>query len=125
MSWDSQLAAFEKVMSEFGRLDYAYPIAGINERVFVPNDPSAKGFVKPDLQVLEADLNGLLYTVGLALQQMRRQDEDSSGYRGKSEYGQSERLNGDADCDKSVWSHPSAVSIACQPFQSTQLPSSK
>ena len=68
-----------------GRIDYVYSIAGIGEKVSVPNDPKAKGFVKPDLSVLDVDLYGFLYTSSLALQQMRRQEEGEDGFRGKSE----------------------------------------
>jgi len=81
--WDSQVSVFEKVVKDFGRVDYVYPIAGIGERVSIPNDPQAKGFVKPDLGVLDVDLYGLIYTASLAIQQMRRQDKDEQGFRGK------------------------------------------
>ena len=84
--WDSQLAAFEKAIKEFGRLDYVFAIAGIGERKAIKNDPKATGFQKPDLTVIDIDLYGVLYTAFLAVQQMRRQEKDSSGYRGKSEY---------------------------------------
>ena len=83
--WDSQLAAFEKAVKEFGRIDYVFPIAGIGERKAIKNDPKATGFQKPDLSVVDVDLTGVLYTSFLAIQQMRRQDKDSDGYRGKSE----------------------------------------
>ena len=84
-SWDSQLVCFEKALAESGgRIDYVYAIAGIGERVWVPNDPSRKsGFVKPDLAVLDADLTGVLFTVALALQQFRRQEPAENGFRGK------------------------------------------
>lgn len=83
-SWDQQVSAFERAIKEFGRIDYVFPIAGINERAWIPNDPGSKGFVKPDLTVLDADVNGVLYTVALAVQQFRRQ-EPQHGFRGKSE----------------------------------------
>ncbi|KAK4565271.1 hypothetical protein LTR86_003888 [Recurvomyces mirabilis] len=82
--WDSQLSVFESVLKDLGgRIDYVYSIAGIGERVSVPNDPKAKGFVKPDLSVLDVDLYGFLYTSSLALQQMRRQEKGEDGFRGK------------------------------------------
>ncbi|GAB7364442.1 hypothetical protein MBLNU230_g4983t1 [Neophaeotheca triangularis] len=85
-SWESQHAAFKSALDQLGgRIDYVYPIAGINERRFVPND-GGKGsgdFVKPDLKVLEVDLEGLMFTMALAIQQMRRQGRDESGFRGK------------------------------------------
>lgn len=83
--WDSQLAAFKQVVAEFGRIDYVYASAGIGERKWIPNEPQANEFVKPDLSVLDADLNGVLYTTALAIQQMRRQQPDERGLRGKSE----------------------------------------
>ena len=82
--WDSQLAAFEKAVNEFGRIDYVYAIAGIGERKAIKNDPKASGFQKPDLTVVDVDLTGVLYTAFLAIQQMRRQEKDSSGFRGRS-----------------------------------------
>ena len=47
-------------------------------------DPEGKEFVKPWLNVIDVDLTGVIYTVSLAVQQMRRQDKDSNGFRGKS-----------------------------------------
>ncbi|EMC95279.1 hypothetical protein BAUCODRAFT_149282 [Baudoinia panamericana UAMH 10762] len=83
--WDSQLSVFQKVVEHFeGRVDYVYPIAGIGEKVSIPNDGGkGKGFVKPNLSVLDVDLYGVLFTVSLAVQQMRRQERDESGFRGK------------------------------------------
>ncbi|KAK5109821.1 hypothetical protein LTR62_006554 [Meristemomyces frigidus] len=84
--WESQLKAFEAAL-EFlgGRIDYVFSIAGIGERVSMPNDPSkTKGFVKPDLSVLDVDLYGFLWTSCLALQQMRRQEKGQDGLRGKT-----------------------------------------
>jgi NAD(P)-dependent dehydrogenase (short-subunit alcohol dehydrogenase family) len=43
-------------------------------------------FVKPDLSVVDVDLTGVLYTIGLAVQQFRRQDAiawSKGEYRGK------------------------------------------
>ena len=83
--WNSQAEAFAKVVGQFGRVDYVYPIAGVGERVWTPNDPNAtSGFVKPDLTVIDIDLYGVLYTVSLALQQFRRQEVGENGARGKS-----------------------------------------
>lgn len=82
--WDSQKAAFEKAVKEFGRIDYVFPIAGIGERKAIKNDPTATEYEKPDLTVLDVDLNGVLYTAFLAIQQFRHQDKDNTGYRGRS-----------------------------------------
>lgn len=84
--WESQLSAFKRVLQQFGRIDYVYAIAGIGERKWIRNDPNSVDFVKPDLTTLDVDLNGLLYTSALAIQQMRRQDPDERGLRGKSKF---------------------------------------
>ena len=81
--WNSQAKVFGEAVHAFGRIDYVYPIAGIGERRWLPNDPMQSGFEAPDLTVLDVDLKGLLYTVGLAIQQFRKQ-EPKDGFRGKS-----------------------------------------
>lgn len=85
-SWESQLAAFEKALKVVQRLDIVIVNAGVTEAVFVPND-GGKGqdFVKPNLRTLDINLNGFLYTSALAIQQMRRQEIDADGVRGRSE----------------------------------------
>ena len=83
--WDSQVKAFSQAVAEFGRLDYVHAIAGVGEKVFVPNDPSLKEYVKPNLTTIDVDLNGVLYTAALAIQQFRRQEPGQNGFRGKSE----------------------------------------
>ncbi|KXS99590.1 hypothetical protein AC578_2226 [Pseudocercospora eumusae] len=83
-SWDSQVAAFQKTLEEFGRMDYVFAIAGIGEKRWLENDAHSTGFVKPDLTTLDVDLNGVLYTAALAIQQMRRQEPDEREIRGKS-----------------------------------------
>lgn len=62
-----------------------FPIAGIGERKWLPfAEESASGeFIEPNLQALEVDLTGVLYTVALAVQQFRRQEKDEQGWRGK------------------------------------------
>ncbi|PSK46302.1 hypothetical protein B9Z65_5270 [Elsinoe australis] len=88
-SWDSQVDAFKAMLQSVdGRVDYVFAIAGIGERSwlppFDPATPRSEGdFVKPDLSVLDADLNGTLNTVALAVQQMRRQEASDDGFRGK------------------------------------------
>lgn len=85
-SWESQVEAFTAAVKEFGRIDIVIVNAGIGERVFVPNDGGqGTKFVKPDLTILDVDLNGFMYTAALAIQQMRRQGPDREGFRGKSE----------------------------------------
>ncbi|OAL37419.1 hypothetical protein AYO20_03268 [Fonsecaea nubica] len=82
-SWNSQVKAFSQAVADFGRIDYVYPIAGIGERAWIPNDPSMTGFVQPDLTTLDIDLTGVLYTVALAVQQFRKQQPGKNGFRGK------------------------------------------
>ena len=85
-SWESQLAAFEKALKVVQRLDIVIINAGVGETTFVPNDGGkGQGFVKPNLRILDIDLNGFLYTSALAIQQMRRQQIDADGVRGRSE----------------------------------------
>ena len=85
-SWESQLAAFEKAIKIVQRLDIVIVNAGVTEGVFVPNDGGkGQGFVKPNLRTLDINLNGFLYTSALAIQQMRRQEIDTDGVRGRSE----------------------------------------
>jgi hypothetical protein len=67
------------------RLDVVIVNAGVGEKAFVPNERTDKGFVKPNLDILEIDLNGFLYTSALAIQQMRRQEPGEDGLRGRSE----------------------------------------
>ncbi|KIW23180.1 uncharacterized protein PV07_11400 [Cladophialophora immunda] len=82
-SWNSQAKAFSQAVADFGRIDYVYPIAGIGERSWIPNDPSMSGFEQPDLTVLDIDLTGVMYTVALAVQQFRKQQPGKDGFRGK------------------------------------------
>ncbi|KAM0712478.1 hypothetical protein Q7P37_011574 [Cladosporium fusiforme] len=83
-SWDSQVAAFEKVVATFKVIDVVVVNAGVGEKVFIPNDGGkGQGFVKPDLRILSVDLDGFLYTSALAVQQMRRQEVGDDGLRGK------------------------------------------
>jgi NAD(P)-dependent dehydrogenase (short-subunit alcohol dehydrogenase family) len=86
-SWESQVAAFETALEAVKRVDVVIVNAGVGEKTFVPND-GGKGrgpFVKPNLNILEVDLNGFLYTSALAIQQMRRQKPGEDGLRGRSE----------------------------------------
>jgi NAD(P)-dependent dehydrogenase (short-subunit alcohol dehydrogenase family) len=85
-SWESQVTAFETAIKAVKRLDIVIVNAGVGEKAFVPNDGGkGQGFVKPNLNILEVDLNGFLYTSALAIQQMRRQEPGEDGLRGRSE----------------------------------------
>ncbi|KAI7086235.1 hypothetical protein KC356_g5209 [Hortaea werneckii] len=83
-SWESQVKVFQQALADLGgRVDFVCPIAGIGERRSIPNDPTSPGFVKPDLSCLDVDLYGVTYTVSLAVQQMRSQERNEDGIRGK------------------------------------------
>ena len=82
--WNSQVAAFSLAVQTFGRIDYVYAIAGISERQWLTNDVGTTKFQPPDLSVMDVNLTGLFYTVAIAVQQFRRQQPDSNGFRGKS-----------------------------------------
>lgn len=79
-SWESQLSAFQQALKALsGRIDCVFPIAGINEKKWLPfpsetNAMKAEEFAKPDLSVIDVDLTGVLYTLALAIQQFRRQE---------------------------------------------------
>lgn len=84
-SWESQQETFSKVVGDLGRVDLVFPIAGIGEnQCWLQRGDSTNEFTKPDLTVLDVNLTGLLYTSSLAIQQMRRQEKDRDGFRGKS-----------------------------------------
>lgn len=80
-SWDSQVTAFQTALEVLGgRIDFVAPIAGIGEKKWLPTFEemgkagSGDTFVKPDLSVIDVDLTGVLYTIALAVQQLRRQE---------------------------------------------------
>jgi len=111
-SWQSQVAAFQRAIDAFGRIDVVIVNAGIGERAFVVNDGGkGTGFVEPDMSVLEVDLQGFMYTVSLAVQQMRRQDVGEDGFRGKSKLLARGSLSALADKSQSLAPRPSAASI--------------
>lgn len=59
-------------------------MTGITEKRSFPNrlDSGGLQFEKPDLEVLDVSLDGVLYTVLLAVQHFRRQRPDEDGFRG-------------------------------------------
>lgn len=84
-NWESQRQTFGKAIEDLGRIDFVFPIAGIGEnKSWMPNDNDRTEFSKPDLTVIDVNLNGVLYTSSLAIQQMRKQNKDGLGFRGKS-----------------------------------------
>jgi NAD(P)-dependent dehydrogenase (short-subunit alcohol dehydrogenase family) len=87
-SWHSQLSAFQSAVKLFDRIDFVAPIAGIGERKWIPSLTELQNmkdgeFQEPDLSVIEVDLKGVMYTVGLAVQQFRRQEKNAQGFRGR------------------------------------------
>ncbi|CAO2651604.1 Nn.00g041740.m01.CDS01 [Neocucurbitaria sp. VM-36] len=89
-SWESQLSAFQTALQVLGeRVDFVAPIAGIGERKWLPFPSDTKAmnegeFTKPDLEVIDVDLTGVLYSIALAVQQFRRQDAIEWGKGQKS-----------------------------------------
>jgi len=81
-NWDQQVATFDTAVTEFGRIDYVLPIAGVGERRWLKKGQTEK-WTKPDLTVIDVDLTAPLWTVALAVQQFRRQDKNEHGFRGK------------------------------------------
>lgn len=87
-SWDDQAKVFSQAVAWAGRIQYVFAIAGVGERRWLPqesNSAPAPAFHKPDLSAIDINLNGLLYTCGLAVQQGRRQSVDKNGFKMKSE----------------------------------------
>jgi NAD(P)-dependent dehydrogenase (short-subunit alcohol dehydrogenase family) len=87
-SWPSQLSAFQTAVKLFKKVDFVAPVAGIGERKWIPSlaelQTTKDGeFKEPDLTVVDVDLKGVMYTVGLAVQQFRRQEKDADGLRGR------------------------------------------
>ncbi|KAF2198777.1 NAD(P)-binding protein [Delitschia confertaspora ATCC 74209] len=84
-SYSSQLSAFQQAVSASKTIDFVFPVAGVGEKAWLPkaDEMEGKGLVEPDLSVLDVDLKGVLWTVGLAVQQMKRQDKGRDGWRGK------------------------------------------
>ncbi|CAH0047482.1 unnamed protein product [Clonostachys solani] len=77
--WDSQKQAFETAVEKLSRIHYVFPVAGITERLWIPNEPSDDGFVKPDLSVFDINGTGALYTSALATQHFRAQQPNKTG----------------------------------------------
>lgn len=103
--WESQVKTFEEAVAQFGRIDYVYPIAGIGERTWIPSAAGGdgRGFARPDMSIIDVNVNGLMFTVALALQQFRRQSLGEHGLKGKS---------------KSLSAFTLAVSSLMSPFSS-------
>lgn len=90
-SWDDLTSAFTKALDAFERIDYVFPVAGITERQVIPKPSEQKdvrksGFVKPDLAVIDINLNAMLNLILIAAQAFRGQQptQKLGGMRGKS-----------------------------------------
>ncbi|KAF2270155.1 hypothetical protein CC78DRAFT_564223 [Lojkania enalia] len=71
-SWESQKRSFEEALKALGgRIYFVAPLAGISERKWVADDLKEGEFVESDLRVLDVDLKGVLWTVGLAVMRMK------------------------------------------------------
>ncbi|KAK7433307.1 hypothetical protein QQZ08_000246 [Neonectria magnoliae] len=80
---------FKEAVSQFNRIDYVYPIAGIGENSRIPPlslDQPPDDFAKSNLSIIKINVTGWLYSITLALQQFRRQDLGKHGYRVKILY---------------------------------------
>jgi NAD(P)-dependent dehydrogenase (short-subunit alcohol dehydrogenase family) len=101
-------AFLDKFINEHGRIDYCkltavvpsqrwekaltysptvFPNAGVPEVQFIPNSRldtyNKDRFMEPNLTTLEVDLVAPIYSSGLVIQQMRKQEKNSTGFRGK------------------------------------------
>jgi NAD(P)-dependent dehydrogenase (short-subunit alcohol dehydrogenase family) len=92
-NWDDLTSAFAKALNTFDRIDYVFPVAGITERQVVPKpseqkDVRKEGFVKPDLTVIDVNLNAMINLILIAIQAFRGQEvrQELGGMRGKSEH---------------------------------------
>ncbi|KAK7445082.1 hypothetical protein VKT23_014944 [Stygiomarasmius scandens] len=86
--FEDQLTACELGKKAFGRIDYFFANAGINEDPWLPNfDPStssSRPITKPNTKTLEINLVGQLNTAALAFQVFERQEPNPrNGFRGK------------------------------------------
>lgn len=81
--WESQVAAFQRAVDLFGRVDYVLAVAGVGENEWMPAADPGSGFQKPNLSVIDINVTGMLYTLSLAVQQFRRQPPNAHGFRGK------------------------------------------
>ncbi|KAI1856384.1 hypothetical protein JX265_011631 [Neoarthrinium moseri] len=72
-SWESQLAAFEKTIELWGRVDVVAANAGIPEQVPLLFETGSTP-TKPNTIVVDVDLTGALYSVSLAIYFFRRNE---------------------------------------------------
>ncbi|KAJ7141916.1 hypothetical protein C8R43DRAFT_1071539 [Mycena crocata] len=84
LRWDDQVALFESAVSQFGSVDVVIPCAGLTERGM-----ACAGVLKykdgkplpPDMSTLEVNLFGVLHTVHLGLNFLRRTRASSGQWK--------------------------------------------
>ncbi|GFF54040.1 bacilysin biosynthesis oxidoreductase BacC [Aspergillus lentulus] len=69
-SWESQAAAFEKVVAKQGHIDIVFANAGITQKGDLLADIHDVKPSKPELRTLDVNLVGVIYTVKLATHYM-------------------------------------------------------
>ena len=86
-------SAFTKALNTFDRIDYVFPVAGITERQVVPKPSEQKdvrkhGFTKPDLTVIDVNLNAMINLILIAVQTFRGQEvkQELGDMKGKSKH---------------------------------------
>ena len=87
--WEDLSSAFFQALDTYERIDYVFPIAGLTERQVISQPSEQKdvrkhGFKKPDLTVLETNLNGMVNLIMVAVQAFRGQ-EPTDGLGGMRE----------------------------------------
>ncbi|EUC38368.1 hypothetical protein COCCADRAFT_913 [Bipolaris zeicola 26-R-13] len=74
VSWEDQLALFKKGVELFGRIDIVVPNAGFRDRGdYLDYKDSIGNLLKPEFACLKVTLIGQMYTVKLAMHNMRNQ----------------------------------------------------
>ena len=83
--WESQREVFQDAINTLGKIDYVFPIAGITEHKWLPNNPDPDGvFHEPNLSVIDVDIKGVLHSVALAVQHFRHERSEGRNVRAKS-----------------------------------------
>ncbi|KAF9887953.1 hypothetical protein FE257_009475 [Aspergillus nanangensis] len=80
-SWESQAAAFAKVVAEQGRVDVVFANAGITEKSSVLAGIHDAEPVKPGLMTVDVNFKGVIYSVNLAAHYIAK-NSTVSGSRG-------------------------------------------
>ncbi|PSR99263.1 hypothetical protein BD289DRAFT_479638 [Coniella lustricola] len=87
-SWQSQADAFKAVYAEFGRIDVVCANAGIGEgsqgksALAMVEEGDGEEPQEPGLRILNVNLDGVVYSVKLAIHYMNKNQPSSNGSRG-------------------------------------------